>query len=395
MAKRRRQPFEGHVYQRKNGLWEWKITLPNGDRRSFYGKTEREARKKKNDFIRDQEAGLSLTDERLTVGAYLDRWLEDTAADRVRPSTLASYISHIKTHIKPSMGHLRLRELTPDHVNRMLALMVRGGVSPTTANRVRATLRTALASAVKSRMILHNAAKDSEPRTESRTRVKPLTVEQARVLINATRQRSLGPLIEVAIYTGLRQGELLALTWDDINFEAETLTVRRTLTWIKNPDGGTPKNIPQLTAPKTESSIRTIRIPKPALAALRRQQKLVIELEEAATVSRWRPMPGEDLVFPTVYGTPQNSSNVTNRLKEVLIELKLPHQRFHDLRHLTASLLLAEGMDIFTVKEILGHSQIALTANTYGHLTDKLSDAAAHAMSTAIFDDDPEDGDEG
>src|SRR5699024_2625551 len=134
--------------------------------------------------------------------------------------------------------------------------------------------------------------------------------------------------------------------------------------------------------PKTESSKRVIRIPRPAVRALQRQKQNVIGLQEAATVSRWKPIPGEELVFPTIFGTPQNSSNVTNRLKELLVELGLPHQRFHDLRHLTASLLLAEGLDIFTVKEILGHSQIALTANTYGHLSDKLSDAAAHAMST-------------
>lgn len=394
MAGKRRQPFEGHVYQRKDGLWEWKITLANGERKSFYGKTERVARDKRNSFIRDHEAGLSRNDERLTVNQYLDRWLIETATDRVRPSTLATYTSHIEVHIKPAMARIRLRELSPEHVNRMLASIVREGSSPTTANRVRATLRTALTSAVKARIVGINAAALSEARRETTKRVSPLTVPQAQVLIKHLTGKPMGPLVITAIYTGLRQGELLALSWQDIDFEEETLSVRRTLTWIKNPvPGANQRNLPVFGEPKTETSKRTIKMPKPVMKALK-SQLVTIEKHKAAAGERWRPIPDEDLVFPTIFGTPQNASNVTNRLREVLIDLNLPHQRFHDLRHLTASLLLAEGMDIFTVKEILGHSQISLTANTYGHLSKKLSDAAADALSTSIFADE-EDGDDG
>lgn len=378
---------EGHVYQRADGRWEWKITMPNGDRRSFYGKTKREATIKKNQALRDAEAGLSQNRERMTVNQYLDEWLEVTARERVRPSTLTSYRSHIATHLKPALKGIKLRELQPDDVNRLLAAMVRNGASPTTANRVRATLRAALSSAVKSRYISHNAAALSEPRKERRERIQPLTIEQARTLIRGTRKDRMGPLIEIAILTGMRQGELLALRWQDVDLEAGVVTVQRTLTWEKNEGNEGPKMIPVFADPKTDQSRRSIRLPEAAIDAFRRQREQVNEMQQLATVSRWRPIPGEDLVFPSSVGTPLNGPNVTTRLKQLLADLDLPAQRFHDLRHLTASILLAEGADIFTVKEILGHSQIALTANTYGHLTEKLADDAASRLHLALSDD--------
>jgi integrase len=383
----RRGHNEGHRYQRADGRWEWKITLPNGERRSFYGKTEREARDKKNQAIRDYEAGLSQKRERMTVNQYLEEWLETTAKERVRLSTLESYRSHIDVHLIPAMKGIRLRDLEPDHVNKMLASLVRIGASPATANRVRATLRAALNSAVKSRHIVRNAAALSEPRKERKGRIAPLTPEQARTLIRETRNDTLGPLIEVAIYTGMRQGELLALRWSDVDLEAGIVTISRTLTWERNEDREGRRMVPVFSDPKTEQSRRSIRLTTGAVDALNRQRERVAGLQQTATVKNWRPIAGEDLVFPSSYGTPLNSSNVTNRLKAILERMGLPHQRFHDLRHLTASLLLSEGVDIFTVKEILGHSQISLTANTYGHLTDKLAGDAAERMQRALSDD--------
>jgi integrase len=197
----------------------------------------------------------------------------------------------------------------------------------------------------------------------------------------------MGPLIEFAIYTGMRQGELLALRWSDVDLEKGIVTISRTLTWEKNDEEGGRRMRPVFSDPKTDQSRRSIRLTDGAVHALNRQRQQVTELEQKATVKNWNPLYGEDLIFPSAHGTPLNSSNVTNRLKMILEQLELPHQRFHDLRHLTASLLLSEGVDIFTVKEILGHSQIAQTANTYGHLTEKLADDAAVRMQRALADD--------
>lgn len=379
MAKRRGH-HEGTSYQRPDGLWQWRETFPDGRRRSFYGTTEREARRKAKRALLDYENGLTSRSERMTMQAYLSTWLEDTAAGRVRPSTLESYRSHIDHHIIPALGRTRLRDLSATEINHMLASMVRLGVSPTTANRVRATLRTALTTAVKSGMILRNAATLSDARKERRQRITPLTAEQARQLMQSTQDDRLGPLIAVALATGMRQGELLALRWSDIDLDNRVIHVRRTLTWVKGGPDDERKNVPVFSDPKTDTSRRSIRLTHSAVTALQRQQAMLYAMEQAATVANWKPIPGEHLVFPSTHGTPQSGPNVTHRLHMLLERAGLPQQRFHDLRHATASLLLAEGVDLFTVKEILGHSQISLTANTYGHLTDKLADDAADRL---------------
>ena len=384
MAKRRGH-HEGTSHHRKDGRWQWRETFPDGRRRSFHGKTEREARRNARNALKDYEDGLSRQGEKVRMRTYLTEWLDVTARDRVRPSTLESYRSHIDHHIIPAIGGIFLRDLTATDVNRMLASIVRNKVSPATANRVRATLRTALSSAVKSQMVRTNASALSNARRERKTRIDPLTAVQARHLIEKTKNDRMGPIIAVALATGMRQGELLALRWSDVDLDGRMLRVEQTLTWRKGGEGE-PKRVPVFSDPKAEQSRRSIRLTQSAIDAFERQCELLLKMEQAATVAHWRPIPDEDLVFPSAYGTPQMSANVTHRLQSLLDEAGLPRRRFHDLRHATASLLLAEGVDLFTVKEILGHSQIALTANTYGHLSDKLADDAADRLDRVFAD---------
>lgn len=403
--KRRRGHHEGTGYKRADGRWEWKITLPDGTRKSFYDTTQRGAREKANQAIRDRQAGLSPKAERLTVDAYLMRWLEDTAADRVRQGTYRSYRLHIERYLIPAFKGIRLRELSSTHVDAMLAALVRKGLSPTTANRVRATLRTALEGAVRADLVVRNVAKLSTVRRERPRRVSPPTRDELRSFLRYVQDDRLGPLIEVAVYTGMRQGELLALTWDDIDLEQGVIQVSRRLTWE---DGGEdqPAKVPVFSEPKTDASRRSITLAAPAISALARQREqsaemaiLAGDLWRRTQTNRTRKGTDKkdapaysnphthDLVFPSANGNPQNSSNVTHRLQQLLEAAGLPRYRFHDLRHATASLLLAEGLDIFTVKEILGHSQISLTANTYGHMTDRLSEAAARGLERSLADD--------
>ncbi len=374
----RRGHHEGTKHHRADGRWEWRITLAGGKRRSFYGRTEREARDKKNAAIRDHESGLAATDARLTVKVYLQRWLIDTAAHRVRDATLRSYESLVRVHIVPALGRVRLRELTATDVNRMLAGMMTGdgGVSAATANRARACLRTALASAVKAGLVPRNAAQLADARTERRARIVPYTPEQARHLIRETRDDWMGPLLTLALATGMRQGELLALRWSDVDIGARLVRVERTLGWRRGKDG---RREVVFGDPKTEQSRRGVPLTGVAAAALERQRVMV----DTFGVS-------SELVFPSMRGTPQDGVNVTQRAKRLMAAAGLPEKRFHDLRHSAASFLLAEGAELFVVKEVLGHSQISLTANTYGHMTPRLAMDAAARMGRAL-DDDPDD----
>lgn len=362
---------EGSKKKRSDGRWEWSITMPDGRRRSFYGKTEKEARKKKNDAVRDYEAGLRAAGERLTVATYLTAWLTDTAPMRVRHTTLTGYRSLIEQHIIPVIGTVRLRDLGPMDVSRMMMAGKRKALSPTTINQVRAVLRIALNEAMRSGLVLRNAAQLSQPHRVERARVDPFTVEQARTLLDTTRTHWMGPLVAVALATGMRQGELLALRWSDIDEGIGILRVERTLTWKDK--------VPVFDAPKTPQSRRSIRLTAGASDALVRQRQVIRVLQGEA--QDWQH---SNLVFPSKRGTPQDGTNVTHRFQSMLKQAGLPRKRFHDLRHTTASFLLSEGVDLFVVKEILGHAGIGMTADIYGHMTRTMADDAAERLDRAL-----------
>lgn len=395
MAKRRNPSGTGSFRQRHETLWEGRLTLPDGQRVSVYGASLKAAQRSARDVRDDAHRGLTAGRGAVTVKAYMAQWIADMHDQgRVREGTWRSYNGHVKNHIIPHLGSIRLRDLTAHHVNTMLSKVLRTGTGPTTANRVRATLRIALGDAVSARMIADNAAKLSKARKERRERIRPLTVEQLRQMFASTKDHELGPLIRIAVSTGLRQGELLALEWRDVDLDRRELHVRHTLTRSADRTW-------QRSDTKTDQSRRTIKLTAATVDAFRQQRRWNAQ-KQLLAAQHWKRTltnPGYakrgeqpiyskphtmDLVFVTSHGNPQHGSNITNRLKALLKDAGLPRQRFHDLRHATASLLLAEGVDLFTVKEILGHSQISLTANTYGHLTDKLSDDAMSRLGRAL-----------
>ncbi len=372
MATKRRGHGEGSIKQRADGLWEARVSLPRGKRKSLYGKTRREAQDRLRAALRDLDAGLDLATGRQTVGQFMTQWLEDVARPAIRPSTYASYQSYVKLHIVPGLGHHALPKLTPQHVQAFLNAKTAAGLSPRTVQYIRAILRRALGQAVKWGMVSRNVATLVDPPRSVRTQVRPLTADQARALILFTKDDRLGPLFHVAITTGLRQGELFGLRWEDIDLAAGTLTVRHAVQRI---DGK-----PALVEPKTALSRRTVTLPVSAVAALRTQRTRQLQ-ERLLASSRWQDW---NLVFASTIGTPLEPSNVTHRFQRLLADAGLPRQRFHDLRHCAASLLLAGGVAPRTIMGILGHSQISLTMNTYAHLSPALEDEAARALDAVL-----------
>jgi integrase len=201
---------------------------------------------------------------------------------------------------------------------------------------------------------------------------KPLDALQAQRLIDHTREDRLGPLVAVAVYTGLRQGELLGLRWPDLDLDAGTLSVRQAVQKI---DGAW-----QFVEPKSERGRRTIPLPPMAIETLREQKARVREARAVAG-SRWVEW---GLVFPSTLGTPLDGSNVTHRLQAALADACLPRQRFHDLRHCCATLLLAQGVPARVVQDVLGHSQVTLTLGTYSHVMPAMLQESADAMERAL-----------
>src|SRR5579884_3830581 len=279
MAAKRRGHHEGTIRQRADGRWEAQVSMPRGKRKSYYGKTRREAQDKLRAALRDLDAGLDLAAGRQTVGQFLDRWLADVAKPSVRPSTYESYAGHVRNHLKPALGHIQLAKLTPQQVQTMLTEKTAAGLSPRTVQYIRAVLRRALGQAMKWGLVARNVATLTEPPRSAKKPVQPLTAEQARAFLDFTKDDRLGPLFHVAITTGLRQGELFGLRWPDVDLAAGTLTVRHALQRINGK--------PTLVAPKTDKSRRTVTLPASAVAALREQRKRQLQ-ERLLAGSRWQ-----------------------------------------------------------------------------------------------------------
>jgi integrase len=358
----RRGKGEGTLYQRPDGTWRAMIDLGWQDgrrriRRSVSGATRREVVERLKEARRAMDAGLQPTSDRLTVGAYLEDWL-DATRETVRPSTWQRYRGMVRTHHLPRLGRLSLTKLTPGDVERMLRDMPG---SPRTRHHARAVLRTALARAVAHGLILRNpAALAAPPRVEHRE-IEAWDAPQVRAFLDGIRGHRLEALFTVAVVTGLRQGELLGLRWSDVDLSAGTLTVRHALQCV---DGRL-----QLVETKTPRSRRTVPLPELALRALRTAQD--------------GPIVGTHL-FTTPSGGPLYPNAVLREFYAVTAAAGLPRIRFHSLRHTAASLLLAQGTHPRVVMEMLGHSTIALTMNTYSHVIPALERDAADRMNAIL-----------
>jgi len=326
------------------------------------------------DALRAEAAGKSVPSDRLTVGAFLHQWLADTVRPSTRPSTFSSYASIVRLHLEPGLGHLPLARLSPQQVQAFLNAESTSGLSPRSVAMERAVLRGALGRAERWGFVTRNVAKLAEPPRLPRRQVTPLSPEQARIFLEAIRGDRLEALYLVALGVGLRQGEILGLSWSDINLEAGTLTVRHALQRVEG------KLI--LVEPKSLTSHRTVALPALVHEALRAHRIRQLE-ERLGAGARWHDDP-RDLVFVSTVGTPLDGITVTRRFQALLKAAGLPHQRFHDLRHACASLMLTQGVAARIVMETLGHSQISLTLGTYSHVSPALGRAAAERMNDLL-----------
>jgi integrase len=378
MAKQRRANGEGGVTRRKDGSWMARYTVqtPSGrKRRVTYAKSHEEARRKLTEALADRDRGLTYDSGNVTVKEYLERWLEDSVHASVKASTYQSYSSLVKNHVCPTLGGTKLAALTPAHVQALYRTKLEEGLVPKSVKHVHTTLHRALKQAVRWGLVPRNAAAEVDPPRVTTPEMSPLSPTQARRLLEVARGNRLEALYVLAVTTGMRQGELLGLGWGDVDLGASTVRVRRTLTLAK---GG-----PRLTEPKTRGSRRQIQLTASAVAALERHQ-VRQEAERAAVEGEWNE---QGLVFCTRRGTPIRRYNLHDKhWKPLLRRAGLPDIRFYDLRHTCATLLLTKGVHPKIVSEMLGHSSIAITLDTYSHVIPGLGDAAARAMEDALKD---------
>jgi integrase len=307
-------------------------------------------------------------DERQTLGAFLTRWLTDVVEPTVRPRTFDSYRMIVNRHLIPALGKLRLAHLTPSDVQSYLHQKRAQGLSPRTVQYHRSVLRTALGQALRWEEVSRNVATLVDPPRSERTEVEPFTLDQITALQTALKGHPLEGVIILALATGMRQGELLGLTWVDVDLDGANVRVRQQLQRIKGKLTLCPL--------KTDRSRRTLALPAFAVEALRRQRIWQLEAR-LARGERWQD---SDLVFPSGTGAPTDAAGLVHRYHKLLDAAGLPRKPFHTLRHSCASFLLAQGHDLRTIMEQLGHSQISLTANIYSHVAQSLKRQAADSL---------------
>jgi integrase len=369
----RRGNGEGSITRhKKSGLYmaRYTVQMPTGSKRkTIYGKKREEVADKLARALAERAHGIVYDDENLTVGEYLDSWLKGSVRGCVRPSTFDRYEIAVRVHIKPALGRLKLKKLASAHVAGFYQDRLAAGFAPASVNKLHVTLHKALDQAVRWHMVPRNVAEAVKAPRPSPEEMRTLSAVETRELLEAARDDKLEALYVLAVHTGMRQGELLALKWQDVDLENAKLGVRRTITM----SGGRIL----LGEPKTKKSRRTIRLTDAAVTALRKH--LDCQVEEIERLGDLYQDQG--LVFASKVGTPMNPTNLRRRSFAALLRrANLPKIRFHDLRHTCATLLLSRNIHPKYVQELLGHANIAITLDTYSHVVPGMENHAARAM---------------
>ena len=364
----RRGQGEGSIYQRRDGLWVATVNLGwrggRRVRRSLYARTRKQAHDRLTSALHELQQGVEPTRQRETVAVYLAEWLA-AAESTVRHSTHRRYRQIVQHQLVPHLGRIPLAKLTPGDVEAMLHALADEGMAPRTVHHARTVLRTALARAMRHGLVVRNAAALAAPPRVAHREIRSLDPDQVRLFLATVKGHPHEALLTTAVATGLRQGELLGLRWPDVDLAAGTITVRHALQWI---DGS-----PTLVETKTTKSRRTIPLPKVAAEAL----ASLWAQRSAGTVS-------SPYLFIGTAGQPLRGTVALRALEDVLRTAGLPRVTFHALRHTAASLLLAQGVHPRVVMELLGHSTIALTMNTYSHVIPALEREAAERMDALL-----------
>jgi len=369
---------EGSIYANTRGVWTGVVSLPDGRRKYMYGGTREEVRRKLALALAGREKG-ELADARgRSLGEYLDEWLE-AIKPAVSDWTYRGYEVHVRVHIKPRFARMPLERLEPSHVQAFLNQKLAGGLSPKSVRNLRATFRAALNQAIRWGFIHRNAAALVDgPRVE-RYEIQPLTPPEARQFLTSLRGHRLEALYSVALAIGLRRCEALGLRWQDVDLDMGYLRVAKQLKRSK----GTY----ELRDPKSRASRRTIVLPPIIIDRLREHRARQLT-ERGSRGGNWNNL---DLVFVRPDGKPLDPTGISKLVHRLLDAARLPQRRLHDLRHSCATLLLAQGVSARVVMEILGHSQITTTMNTYMHVIPEMRrDAAAKIQGVLIEPPTPE-----
>jgi len=372
---KRRANNEGSVYKH-DGRWIAMISVTDpvtGKRRRprRHAATQEQALELLDDLRGQRRSGVAI-DSRMTLSAWLDRWLEAFVRDVKAPATVENYSDHCRLHIVPAIGKVRIGQLKPSHVATLHRVCEAKGLSPSSVAGVHRVLRAALSQAEREGLVQRNVARLQPPPAVRRREVKPPTADQVRAVLDASRGAPDHALYALLATAGLRIGEALALRWDDLdlNDDAQVTVQRKVQRKVGRLIVGPVKT------PGSEGRVPLTRLAVQALSEHRR-----LQAEARLAAPSWAD-PG--LVFPTSIGTQQEPRQAQRRWERLRTELGMPWVRAHDFRHAAASLMLDAGVPLKVVQKVLRHSRLATTADLYTHVTERLERDAADRLDEAL-----------
>ena len=376
----------GTIRQRKDGRWEARYTVGRDPgtgkqvQRSVYGATQQEVRKKLAQLTAALDAGTYKEPCKMTVGQWLDIWAADYLGG-VKPFTVVSYTGHIKNHIKPALGSVKLEALNAHTIQAFYNSLGaeregKPGLSPKTVKNIHGVLHKALQQAVKIGYLRFNPADACELPRAVRKELKPLDEEQSKAFLKAIQGHRYEMLYTVTLFTGMREGEALGLMWECVDFKKGTILINKQMQREKK------KNGQYLLVPTKNGKSRTI-TPAPWVLKLLRTQRAKQAEQQLRAGPIWED---SGLVFTNELGHHLAIHTVYKDFKQIAASIGCPDARFHDLRHSYAVAAIRSGDDIKTVQDNLGHATAAFTLDVYGHVTDQMKRESAARMESYIKD---------
>ena len=374
---RKRNAGEGSIFLRADGRWCGQIDLGWRDgrraRKLVYGKTAGEVRELMTKALRDRDLGmLSASGSNPTLQRFLDDWLA-SVKNSLRVRSYERYEGIVRVHLSPAIGRVRLDKLTSAHVQALLDSKLASGLAPRSVQACRIVLGAALKQGVRWQMVGRNVAEFVNGPKVRNAEMQVFSPEQARRFLAACQGERLHALYLLALSTGLRRGELLALQWNDLDLDAGTLSVRRSL-------GRSSAQGIVIAEPKTPQGRRTVRLSAPVVTELRVHRKRQLE-QRLSAGPEWRD---GGYLFTTSIGTTLDPRSLGQDFRHICEKADLRLIRFHDLRHSAATIALSQGVHPKIVSEMLGHSRISLTLDVYSHSLPTLQVEAADKIASAL-----------
>lgn len=367
----------GTLRKRSDGRWEGRYSLGRDPatgkqiQKSVYGKTQSEVRKKLQTICVDIDTGSHTEPSKMTVKQWFGIWIAEYTS-HLKYRSLELYKGHISKRIIPSLGYERLSTLQAYQIQAFYNNLSSDGLSSSLVRTIHSILHTAIEQAVELNYIKINPTKRCKLPKLERPNIKPLMGDNLKMFLGAIHGHQFETLFMVDLFTGMREGEILGLTWDSIDFNNHSITLSRQLQRING--------IRVLTTLKNDKS----RVIEPAVTVmdLLREQKKTQTINRLKAGSIWNNK--LDLVFTNEIGESLCHNTVYRNYKIVVASIGLPSTRFHDLRHSYAVIALQSGDNIKTVQETLGHHSAAFTLDVYGHVSDDMRKESAKKIENFI-----------